>query len=90
MINWLFARQPQLTPALVRQGASEAAGVSDLAARYPAVIKDVMAEVELGRRLEVGGTPTVFVNGVLARTSDNGLFSPPEFEMALRAELKKK
>jgi protein-disulfide isomerase len=89
MINWLFARQEQLTPALVRQGASDVAGVTDLAARYPAVIKDVMAEVDLGRRLEVGGTPTVFVNGVLARTPDNGLFSPQQFEMAHRAELKK-
>lgn len=90
MIDWLFARQPSLTPALVQQGAKEIAGVTDLAARYPAVIKEVAAEVELGRRLEVGGTPTVFVNGVLARTADNGLFSPQQFEMALRTELKKK
>jgi protein-disulfide isomerase len=89
MISWLFARQEQLTPALVRQGASDVAGVTDLAARYPAVIKDVMAEADLGRRLEVSSTPTVFVNGVLARTRDNGLFSPQEFQMALRAELKK-
>jgi protein-disulfide isomerase len=90
MINWLFARQEQLTPALVRQGASDVAGVTDLAARYPVVIKEVLAEVDLGRRLEVGGTPTVFVNGVLARTPDNLLFSPQQFEMALRAEIKKK
>jgi hypothetical protein len=89
MIDWLFARQQTLTPAIVRQGAKDVAGVADLAARYPAVIKEVAAEVELGHRLEVGGTPTVFVNGVLARTADNGLFSPQMFEMALRAELKK-
>lgn len=89
MIEWLFARQQTLTPAIVRQGAKDVAGVGDLAARYPTVIKDVAAEVELGRRLEVGGTPTVFVNGVLARTADNGLFPPQLFEMALRAELKK-
>jgi protein-disulfide isomerase len=88
LISWLFARQELLTPALVRQGASQVAGVTDLAARYPAVIKEVLAEVDLGRRLEVGGTPTVFVNGVLARTPDNGLFSPQQFEMALRTELK--
>jgi protein-disulfide isomerase len=88
--SWLFARQEQLTPALVRQGASDVAGVTDLAARYPAVIKDVLAEVDLGRRLEVGGTPTVFVNGILARTPDNMLFAPQQFEMALRTELKKK
>lgn len=90
MVEWLFARQQTLTPATVRQGAQEVAGVTNLAARYPAVIKDVMAEVEQGRRLEVGGTPTVFVNGVLARTPENNLFSPQQFEMALRAELKKK
>lgn len=90
MVEWLFARQQTLTPASVRAGAQQVAGVTDLAARYAAVIKDVMAEVEQGRRLEVGGTPTVFVNGVLARTPENALFSPQQFEMALRAELKKK
>lgn len=89
MIDWLFAHQETLTPAIVRQAAKDVAGVADLAARYPSVIKDVAAEVELGRRLEVGGTPTVFVNGILARTADNGLFSPEMFEMALRAELRK-
>ena len=90
MIDWLFARQATLTPALVRQGAQEVAGVVDLAARYAAVVKEVAADVELGRRLEVGSTPTVFVNGVLARTLENALFSPQQFEMALRAELNKK
>lgn len=90
LVEWLFARQQTLTPDLVRQGAKDVAGVTDLAARYPAVIKDVTAGVEMGRRLEVGGTPTVFVNGVLARTADNRLFAPQEFEMALRAELNKK
>lgn len=90
MVGWLFARQEQLTPALVRQGASDIAGVADLAARYPTVIKDVLADADLGRRLEVSSTPTVFVNGVLARTLENGLFSPQQFEMALRAELNKK
>lgn len=89
MIDWLFARQPSLTPALVQQGLKEVAGVTDLPARYPAVIKEVAAEVDLGRRLEVGGTPTVFVNGVLARTAENALFSPQQFEMALRIELRK-
>jgi protein-disulfide isomerase len=90
MIDWLFAHQPTLTPAIVRQGAKDVAGVADLAARYPAVIKEIAADADLGRRLEVGGTPTVFVNGVLARTPDDGLFPPQMFEMALRAELKKK
>ena len=89
MIAWLFARQEELTPALVRQGAQEVAGITDLAARYAAVIKDVMADADLGRRVEVSSTPTVFVNGVLARTRDNDLFSPQEFQMALRAELRK-
>jgi protein-disulfide isomerase len=90
MVEWLFARQQSLTPALVRQGAKDIAGVTNLAARYPAVIKDVAAEVELARRLEVGSTPTVFVNGVLARTPDNSLFSPAQFRMALEVELAKK
>ena len=89
MIAWLFARQERLTPALVRQGAQEVAGITDLAARYAAVIKEVMADADLGRRVEVSSTPTVFVNGVLARTRDNDLFSPQEFQMALRAELRK-
>ncbi len=90
MVEWLFARQQTLTPAIVRQGAKDVAGIADLAARYPEVIKQVAADVEQARRLEVGGTPSVYVNGVLARTVENGLFSPQMFEMALRAELGKK
>lgn len=89
MIAWLFARQPTLTPAIVQQGAKDVAGITDFAARYPAVIKQVAADVDLGRRMEVGGTPTVFVNGVLARTAENGLFSPQQFEQAIRLELRK-
>jgi len=90
LVEWLFARQQTLTPAIVRQGAKEVAGIADLVARYPEVIKQVAADVEQARRLEVGGTPSVYVNGVLARTLENGLFSPQMFEMALRAELSKK
>jgi protein-disulfide isomerase len=89
LIAWLFANQATLTPAIVRQAAKDVAGVTDLDARYSAVVADVLADVELGRGLEVGSTPTVFINGVLARTADNALFSPEQFAMALAAELKK-
>ena len=89
LINFLFANQETLTPASVRKTAAEIGKISDFDARYTTVLKDVARDVDEGRRLEVGGTPTCFINGVLAR-NDNGrtLFSPDEVRLAIEAELK--
>lgn len=64
MEAWLFGRQASLTPALVREGVEEVAGVTDFDARYPAVLATVRNDTALGASLEVNSTPTFFVNGV--------------------------
>lgn len=64
MEAWLFGRQASLTPALVREGVKEVAGVTDFDARYPTVLATVRNDTALGASLGVNSTPTFFVNGV--------------------------
>lgn len=64
MEAWLFGRQASLTPALVREGVKEVAGVTDFDARYPTVLATVRNDTALGASLGVDSTPTFFVNGV--------------------------
>lgn len=64
MEAWLFARQATLTPALVRQGVEEVAGVTDFDARYASVLGSVRNDTALGASLGVTSTPTFFINGV--------------------------
>lgn len=90
MIDWLFANQASLTPASVSTAAASIGHVPDFAARYVAVLNDVARDVAEGHGLEVGGTPTCFINGVLAR-NDGGrtLFTPDEVRRAIEIELKR-
>ena len=64
MEAWLFGRQATLTPALVREGVEEVAGVTDFDARYAAVLAAVRNDTALGASLGVNSTPTFFINGV--------------------------
>ena len=64
MEAWLFARQSTLTPALVREGVAEVAGVTDFDARYSTVLGSVRNDTSLGASLGVNSTPTFFINGV--------------------------
>jgi hypothetical protein len=86
MIAWLLTRQGAVSPADVRDAARDVGGVLDFDARYEAVLTDVAADVEAGRRLEVLSTPTVFVNGRLARGSDGRLFTAGELRAAIEIE----
>jgi protein-disulfide isomerase len=61
---WLFDNQPQMTPALVRQGVKDVGKVTDFEARYASTLELVKGDVALGAQLGVKGTPTFFVNGV--------------------------
>lgn len=90
MIDWLFANQEALTPASVDAAASSIGHVPDFAARYNAVLGDVARDVAEGHGLEVTGTPTCFINGILAR-NDGGrtLFTPEEIRLAIETELKR-
>jgi len=90
MIDWLFANQETLTPDSVRRAAATIGKVADFTARYAAVLNDVARDVAEGHGLEVGGTPTCFINGILAR-NDGGrsLFTPEEIRLAIETELRR-
>ena len=64
MEDWLFANQPSLTPATVRQGAATVGGVTDFDARYPKTLELVRGDIAQGQQLDVRGTPTFFMNGI--------------------------
>lgn len=62
--HWLFANQPTLTPASVKDGLRQVAGISDFDARYASVLPAIKSDTALGASLGVQSTPTFFVNGV--------------------------
>ena len=62
--HWLFANQPSLTPASVKAGLAEVAGITDFDARYAGVLPAVKSDTALGASLGVQSTPTFFINGV--------------------------
>ena len=62
--DWLFANQPIMTPASVRQAAADVAGVTDMDARYADVLTQVKADTNKGVQLKVASTPTFFLNGI--------------------------
>jgi uncharacterized membrane protein len=64
MEDWLFANQPTLTPASVKEAARIVGGVSDFDARYAAMLTLVKGDIEQGGQLKVQGTPTFFLNGI--------------------------
>jgi len=64
MEDWLFANQPTLTPASVKQAVQAIAGVSDFEARYQTTLQLVKGDIAQGNQLQVQGTPTFFMNGI--------------------------
>lgn len=62
--RWLFANQSALSPAKVKEGLQEVAGIGDFDARYATVLPGVKSDTALGASLGVGSTPTFFINGV--------------------------
>lgn len=90
LISYLFANQESLTPDMVRKAAITIGKINDFSARSAAVLKDVARDVAEGHALEVGGTPTCFINGILARGDEGkSLFSPEEIRLAINTELKR-
>ncbi len=64
MENWLFANQPSLTPASVKEAVRTLGGVTDFDARYATTLQLVKGDIEQGGQLQVQGTPTFFMNGI--------------------------
>jgi len=64
MEEWLFANQPAMTPASVRQAARDVGGVTDMDDRYAATLALVRGDTQQGAQLRITGTPTFFLNGM--------------------------
>jgi protein-disulfide isomerase len=63
----LFSRQaPDMTREDVKEALEEAGQISgqEFDERYPAMLDAIRADVQLGQKLDVSGTPTFFINGV--------------------------
>jgi uncharacterized membrane protein/protein-disulfide isomerase len=84
MEEWIFANQPSLTPASVRQAARDVGGVPDMDARYAATLDLVKGDTAQGAQLKVNSTPTFFMNGMRIP----GL-RPEFFDAAIAWELKR-
>ena len=61
--EWLFDHQQSLNKDVVRRAAEEQAGITDFDARYDAALQTVRADASLGKRVKVGSTPTIYING---------------------------
>ncbi len=85
MEHWLFANQADLSPAKVKEGVQEVAGISDFDARYAATLPGVKSDTALGASLGVQSTPTFFING--ARVA--GGIAPKVLDYIIEYELGK-
>ena len=83
MNDWLFANQPSLSPATVRQAARDVAGVEDFDAQYAAALQQVKSDAAMGASVEIKSTPTFFING---RRVVGG-YPPPAIEELIKLEL---
>jgi uncharacterized membrane protein/thiol-disulfide isomerase/thioredoxin len=64
MEEFLFANQPSLTPAMVKTGLQQVAGVTNFDERYQGTLQLVKGDIAQGQQLKVSGTPTFFMNGL--------------------------
>ena len=89
-VDWLFGVPDQvgLTAAAVKDEAARRLGITDFDREYQLVLPDIQRDVADGQALQIGSTPTYFVNGIRAQTAQGWL--PPEyFELAIKLELER-
>jgi uncharacterized membrane protein/predicted DsbA family dithiol-disulfide isomerase len=82
--EYFYGHQSTMSPATVRDAAFAIAGVQDFDLQYPRVIAEVKADVAVGQKLGVTGTPTFFINGVRLVAP-----APQTIDLAIAYELKK-
>jgi len=83
--DWLFRNQTTLTKDMVRQAASDQAGIKDFDARYDTALQAVRADVAQGAKLGVNSTPTIYING---RRIPGGGLPPAYYDAIIEMELK--
>ena len=86
LMDWLFLHQDEMTPASVRKAALDVGKITDFDAQYARAIQEVKTDAALGSSLQVGSTPSFFVNG---RRLPGGGLSPQYFEALIELELKR-
>lgn len=84
MSAWLFEHQAGLTPDSVKEGLEQVAQINDFDDRYQELLPEIRADVALGERLDVQGTPTLFLNGVRMPS-----IRPVFWDVAIQYELRK-
>jgi protein-disulfide isomerase len=83
--DWLFANQPSMTSETVRKAAREIGQVTDFQEKYASTIELVKGDIDFGHSLNVGATPTLFINGVRIA----GVLAPPYLDRAIELELQR-
>ncbi len=83
MEEWLFANQPSLTPASVKQAAHDVGQVDNWDAKFAPTLELVKGDIAYGHELGVRQTPTFFINGVKIE----GALPPQYFDQAIQYEL---
>ena len=64
MEEWLYSNQAAMNTDSVKKAAAAVGGVTDFDQRYAATLELVKADIAQGGQLQIGGTPTFFVNGM--------------------------
>jgi protein-disulfide isomerase len=64
MEEWLYSNQSAMNPDSVKKAAASIGGVTDFDARFAGTLELVKADVAQGSQLQIGGTPTFFMNGI--------------------------
>jgi uncharacterized membrane protein/protein-disulfide isomerase len=66
--DWLFANQATLTAENLKTATKDVGGVPDFDTKYSEVLAPIREDIELGRQLDISGTPTFYINGVLVQS----------------------
>jgi len=87
METWLFSNQPTTT-SMIRDHVKQTLSIADFDVEYAKVLPDIRRDIADGGVLNIGSTPTLFINGVRV-PSENGLMPAEYFELAISIELAK-
>jgi uncharacterized membrane protein/protein-disulfide isomerase len=85
MEQWLFDNQARLNTEVVQEGYTTVTGLTNFSERYASVLTGVRQDVSDGVALQIGQTPTYFINGVRVL----GNLQPQWLEVLIEHELKK-
>ena len=87
MERWLYTNQGTMTADTIVAAVEDITGVdrATYRRRYPELINEVRADIELGVTLPVEATPTFIINGVVIK----GGLAPQFFDQAIQFELER-